>query len=393
MPFLRKFQATASDCNLSLIADVLEICLHLVNAVSALILVTISLCPLFRRGPALFYTTILCLSVCLESRVLAESMDPALEGLVENAGCQTVAGESCIGDQRAFRGLVNQYGAVIAPSGFMPANTTGHGGFEILYEGNLTKVDQNSAALRLGTRGKEVKSSTNSAYKNESPRSIMQLHSLRIRKGLGLGLEASAQVGLLGQTSIMVAGGDLRFSLFEGFRDGILGYIPDFAVASAGRTIAGASDLRLSVFDLRGTISKEFTGMGASVVTPILGYQYLWIRGESRVIDFTPGIDALGECQYTGDNQPGTIDSTGVDDGSPVCSESGNADDFANLSRFETERLTRQRLFMGLNYQYEYLVVGGQLLFDLVSPSRQNSGLLDGALNQWGLSFQLGARF
>jgi hypothetical protein len=192
--------------------------------------------------------------------------------------------------------------------------------------------------------------------------------------------------------------------LLEGFRKGIGGVIPDIAAGAGVRTITGTPQFQLTVMGLDGQVSKPFPIADSSVLTPWVGYQYLFIFGDSGLVDLTPGTDALGSCNYAGNAVPpnsrevpdgdGTAD---VYDGSPICA-GGQPYDFNNNVVFDAVRLRRHRLLAGVNYRYEMVMVGAQFIMDLVPPSDaqpddQDAEDLDGESAQYSFVFELGGMF
>lgn len=332
----------------------------------------------------------------------AESMDFALERLVTNGStCRTSEGyssgtEVCVPDNEAFINLINQYGMAIAPSAMYPARTTGYGGFEITVEGTYTTVNGDAEYMKKGTRGTPDPTTGRAASENASPASVLQLYSLRIRKGFGFGVETGLQFGVMPNTSIISGGADLRLAILEGFRDDIPGYLPDFAVMGSARTITGSSQVQLTVAGANAVFSKPFTLMDSAVLTPWIGYQHLFIFGDSAVIDFTPAESALQGCGFAGPNEPGTPGAEEPYDGSPVCSPIGTTGDFNNNRVFDPVRLQRQRLLFGANYRYEILTVGAQLMLDVFNQTKINkdeADALKGEPSNAAFSLQVGAQF
>ncbi|MEO8906295.1 MAG: hypothetical protein ABI627_32625 [Polyangiaceae bacterium] len=356
----------------------------------------------------------------------AEPMDLALERLVANPGSCLGAdgtgrfaptsgmsggtGYRCEPDNRAFKRLVNQLGFALAPSAMHSARTTGFGGFHLSLEATYTNLSSGADYWKRGTQGAADPSTNRAAISNQSPASILQQYSLKLRKGFGFGLEITGVVGVLPQTSLINGGADLRMAVLEGFRTGVLGILPDVAVGGGVRTITGTPELQLTTVGVDAQISKPLTIQDSSVLTPWLGYQYVWIFGDSGLVDLTPGTNAVQACGYTGPNVPGNPDpnpskqskpdATGktgqVYDGQPVCS-SGSPRDFNNNTVFNPVRLHRQRLIFGMNYRYEMVMVGAQFMTDLLSPSDANTGSnkddLKGEARQWTLGLELGAVF
>ncbi len=349
-------------------------------------------------------------------------MDPALERLVLNPGCHQQinaqgavanvgawnpiggAGSDgrCLPDNAAFKRLVNQFGFTLAPSAFHAARSTGYGGFELSLEGGFTSLDSGADYLKQGTRGSIDPSSKNASIRNNSPDTFGQVYYIKARKGFPFGLEIAGVMGYMAHTSFMIIGSDVRFSLLEGFRQSILGVLPDVAVGVGVRTLTGTPQMQLTVVGVDTQISKSLTLADSSVITPYIGYQWIRIFGDSGLIDTTPNTDPVGLCGYQGPNVPGTPTTplptpsggTKPYDGQPVC-KGGTPLDFNNTFVFDAVRLTHHRLILGLQYHYEMLMVGAQYTTDVTSPSSANGDdkELRGVPRQYTLGFQAGALF
>jgi hypothetical protein len=283
---------------------------------------------------------------------------------------------ACRANNLAFRNFASELGAAIAPTAFYPARSTGIGGLSLSLEMNFTTVNANGEVqnpdgsrtgyFRAGTRGKQDPSTKRFGAQNDSPDSLIQLYSLKVRKGLPLGFELIGAFGYLGGTSLWVGGGDVRWSLLEGFRKGTFGYLPDVSVGGGVRTLAGSPRMYLTVASVDVKLSKPFTLADSSQLVPTLGYQRLFMFADTNIVDLTPNTDALNQCGYTGNNP-----------------ENGNN------TTFESARLHRHRGMFGLHYRYEYLSVGTQATFDLTNPNSEDASLVGG--RQWTFSFELGA--
>lgn len=361
----------------------------------------------------------------------AEPMDPALERLVLPPGktaegtqlrpCKDELGRydenadvpgafqggrfpACEPDNRAFARLVNQYAFALAPTAMHSARTTGFGGFHLSIEANYTTISD-ADYWHKGTQGTREPLSNKASIENTNPASLLQLYSLKFRKGFGFGLELTGSVGFMPQTSIVSGGADARISLLEGFRKGVGGILPDIAAGAGVRTITGTPQVQITVMGLDGQISKPLAIADSSVLTPWVGYQYLFIYGDSGLVDLTPGTDALGYCNYAGSSVPPNAkettnangDPASVYDGSPVCA-GGQPYDFNNNVVFDAVRLRRHRLLAGLNYRYEMVMIGGQFIMDLVPPADaqifdEEKAHLEGEDRQYSFVFELGAMF
>ena len=348
---------------------------------------------------------------------LAGSMDPAFERFVVNAECQegpegygsynpssldARGRPRCTTDDRLFKRFVNQLAFAFAPTAMHPARTTGYGGFHFSVEASYTDIDQRSEYWKLGTRGADDPDASTASRRNDDPASFLQLYALKARKGLGFGLEVGASVGMMPQTTLMAAGADVRLAVLEGFREGVPGYIPDVAVGGAVRTITGTSQLQLTVSSLDAQISKPIPIASSVVLSPWVGYQYLWIFGDSGTIDLTPKTDATQLCNHQGDNIPGSpdapdeVDENGepVYDGQAIC-DSGVHADMNNDVVFEKARLRRQRAIIGASARYEMIQFGVQGMFDLVAPedaqvSQSAKQDLKGVPRQWTAVLEFG---
>lgn len=349
------------------------------------------------------------------SLAFAEPMDPALERLVLNPGCHQSPGANglgdfgswnrnggagsygrCLPDNAGFKRLVNQYGAALAPTAMHAARTTGYGGFELSLEGTFTSLDSDSDYMQNGTRGEIDASSNRASVRNDSPDPVAQVYYLKATKGFPFGFEMSGLVGTMANTSFIVIGTDMRFALLEGFRQGILGHVPDLSVGAGARTVTGSPQLQLTTVGLDGQLSKRIVIADASILTPYVGFQYLWIFGNSGLVDATPNTDSVGLCGYQGNNVPGTP-GTPVGsrpyDGQPVC-QGGTSLDFNNNYVFNEAYLARQRLIVGLQYQLEMLNVGVQYVTDVQDPAAANSNdkELSGVPRQFTISGSLGVK-
>lgn len=362
----------------------------------------------------------------------AEPLDPALERLVlppgetsdgtplepckdelgrynENAGVPGAfeGGRfpACEPDNRAFKRLISQYAFAFAPTAMHSARTTGFGGFHLSAEANYTTISNDADYWHKGTQGTRDAITNEASVENTSPPGLLQLYSLKFRKGFGFGLELTGIVGFMPQTSIVSGGADVRISLLEGFRKGVGGVLPDIAAGAGVRTITGTPQFQLTVMGLDGQISKPFPVADSQVITPWVGYQYLFIYGDSGLIDLTPGTDAVSYCGYAGNAVPPNSkevtnsngDPADVYDGSPVC-VGGQPYDFNNNVVFDNVRLRRHRLLAGMNYRYEMVMVGAQFIMDLVPPAdaqtnEEDKRDLEGEDSQYSFVFELGGMF
>jgi hypothetical protein len=325
-------------------------------------------------------------------------MDPAPDRFYLNppgeANCQNVTGASyvaCMPNNVSWSNMMSELGYAIAPTAFHPARTTGLGGFALSLEASYAHINADATDSthtqywHVGTRG-DVNPNTNAfSGVNQYPDSILQIYTVKARKGLPFGLEIAGALGYVANTSLWVGGADLHWAVLEGFRTGILGYLPDVAVGGGVRTVGGASTFFLTTVGIDGQISKPFTLADSAVLTPYVGVQRLIIFADSTVVNLAPAVDPLKVCGYQG-NDPVT--------GQPVCKNgAASAVAFNNFTTLEKETIHRWRGIAGLTYKYEILYVAGQFAMDLEDPSTENANLGVSGSKQWTMSFEAGVSF
>jgi hypothetical protein len=351
----------------------------------------------------------------------ADSMDPALARLVKNPDCRTVgpggtgayydptAIRRCQTDDQAFAKLVSQYGGAVAPLPTFGGGSTGFGGFELGIQVALTKIDADQDYWKAGTEGDQQENTLEFSTQNLNPDDFLQVYTLFLRKGFPLGFELGTNFGFMGNTSMALAGADVRWSLLEGFRTGLPGILPEVAVEGSVRTLAGSEDMLLTVGSFDVQVSKPIPIAGAAVVSPYVGYQWMRIFGNSGQIDLTPNTDPINLCGYQGPNLPGSPDPNKqaggqpVYDGQPVC-QGGTPDDFNSNVVFDDVALSRHRLGFGLHSRFQMVKLGAHFNTDVVRPEDANSGSdyedpitgendFAGVPLQWTLAFDVGAVF
>jgi hypothetical protein len=386
----------------------------------------------FVRG-ALRLATLVGFAATLLAPALARagSMDPSPErlvlqpqGLPAGTTCQQIAAQpslaqkagvlpdqlACLPDNVAFKNLVSELGFAFAPSTMHSARTTGFGGFVLSLEASYTHINANDYThsggssiqyWHAGTQG-STDASGNYSAANNSPDSLLGIYTLRARKGLPFGFELAGALGYMSDSSLWSLGGDIRWALLEGFRTGILGYFPDIAVGSGVRTMTGSSKMYLTTVGIDAEISKAITLADEAVVSPFIGYQQLFIFGNSAVLDATPSVNAIQQCGYQGVQPNGpqagspqcsnTVPATAAGaNGQPVSGPVPNDGDFNNNITFNAVRIQRNRVFFGASYRYELLYVGAEFLIDLTAPQSIDSDL--SSARQWTMSFEAGVFF
>lgn len=349
----------------------------------------------------------------------AGNMDPATDRLVlqpqgspGGSTCQQLAADPeiavkagtvpnnfpCRPDNVAFANLISELGFAIAPTAFHPARTTGFGGFALTVESSFTKINSDAFSTASdgsqrqywhdGTRGATDPASGSFSARNTSPSSILSVYSLKARKGLPLGFEATGVLGYIPNTTMWSIGADVSWAPLEGFRTGVLGILPDLSIGGGVRSLVGTDKFTLTTVGLDVKVSKPIPVAESVTFTPYLGYQRLWVFGDSSIVDSTPNTDPIAQCGYQG------IDKV---TGAPNCANklstgAPSNGDFNNNFVFQKVRTQRNRGIVGVAFRYEMLYLAGQFLIDLTSPQGDDQPFLQ-ADRMWTMSFDVGAFF
>lgn len=286
----------------------------------------------------------------------------------------------CRPDNFAWANLMSELGMAIAPTATRPARTTGYGGFALSLEATFTHINANAIAgglpyWRVGTQGPG------------NPDSFVQVYSLMVRKGLPYGFELAAVAGYVAKTTLWVWGGDARWALLEGYRQGLLGSLPDVAFGGGVRSLSGASTFSLTTVAIDGELSKPISLRDSAVLTPYLEAQRIIIFADSAAVDLTPNVDAYQQCGYLGQNG-----------GAPVCSQllangAPNDADFNNTTSFERARIHRWRGIVGVDYRYDVVSLSAEFAMDVTAPSSENAGIGVSGDRQWTVSVAAGVSF
>jgi len=318
---------------------------------------------------------------------------------------------SCMPNNVSWANMMSELGFAIAPNAFHPARTTGLGGFALSIEASYAHINADATDStgtqywHQGTQGSVDPTTKQFSIRNNSPDSLLQIYTLKARKGLAYGFEVTGALGYVSNTSLWVGGADIRWAVLEGFRTGVLGYLPDIAVGGGVRTLGGSPKFFLTTVGVDAQISKPIALADSAVLTPYVGAQRLYIFADSTVVNLTPTVDPVQQCGWQGNNVPGNPSAPGntpggVYDGSPVCKNklsngAPNNSDFNNQVTFQKARLARWRGIAGLNYRYEVLWLAGQFAMDLTDPSENgpdHNEYITGA-KQWTVSLEAGVFF
>lgn len=219
----------------------------------------------------LLITSLAVLAISMSLEAAGHDMDISLGRLAYPCRGTTRPDGSC---QQAFHNLMREYSFAFAPKILSPAETLGYDGFYVGLEGSLTPVDNTAGYMKDGT------------MVHGSSDSVLFVPALRLRKGLPWSFELSGTFDYMANTEMVAIGGDLKWSLFEGFRRGSWKGVPDVAVRGSVVKQLGSPDIDMTIAGVDGSISWSFAVSGQVVLTPYAGYQFLWsfVFAESVVV-------------------------------------------------------------------------------------------------------------
>ncbi len=216
---------------------------------------------------------------------------------------------------------------------------------------------------------------------------------LMARKAFPFGFQLGTGFSYLMGTNLFAWGLEIQWSLFEGFRTGLPGFIPDIAVRGAVNTMVGDPEFNMTIPTVDVIVSKPLVLGHTATLTPFAAYQFAFIFADSELVDLTPGIDAFHECMPD-PSRPTT-----------TCSPDHSGYDYENNATFVKLRMMRQRLNFGLQLHYQVVMLTGSFAFDVVDPqSLSNDAPHDliqsdgnvasrGIGRQWTVSFNAGLQF
>ncbi|MFO8071249.1 MAG: hypothetical protein R6V85_05170 [Polyangia bacterium] len=251
-----------------------------------------------------------------------------------------------------YERFLAEYAFGLSPKLMAPASTLGYSGFYLGVEGTLTPIPgggtTNDDRWFLGT----------TPY-DESP-GVMFVPAIHVRKGLPWSFELGGQINYLAQSEAVALGGDIKWSLFEGYRKGFRGAMPDVAARGSVVRLLGEGDIDMTIVGVDGSISYPFGIGGMISLTPYGGFQYLWTfaRIEPLVYrDETPDDSGHEACSGN-DPDPTECWATEFDpDGSQNDEFHSTYGPYYDISGLSGPNLERMRLFLGLQLKYEFFSI------------------------------------
>ncbi len=172
--------------------------------------------------------------------------------------------------QREFTNLAVEYGFSLVEPLLSPAETLGILGFDLGVEFSFANIPENSPHWRK-------------AVEDGRPDDYLMITRIRLRKGLPFSFEVEGSLGLIHNSTGILAGFALKWALNEG-----LTYFPDIGFRLSVNRLFASRDIDVVTATADFWMSKQFSVKGMFTITPYAGYSLVFVRASSQVLDPTP---------------------------------------------------------------------------------------------------------
>jgi hypothetical protein len=230
------------------------------------------------------------------------------------------------GGMADYERFLAEYFFALSPKLLAPADTLGYSGFYMGLE---------STAIGIPSWGKRPVTEHpwyfGTGPANDKP-DAMFVPSIHVRKGLPWSFELGGSINYLAQSEVVGIGGEVKWSLFEGYIHKFRGALPNLAARGSVVRIIGNSDLDVTIVGVDGSISKPFAIGGQVVLTPYGGFQYIWTCIRTEPITWRD-------------------DSTSPPTFRPMDAQ------YWDTTMLSGPNLGRMKLFLGLKFKYELLTI------------------------------------
>lgn len=226
-------------------------------------------------------------------------------------------GSVCQPNNLDFEQFIMEYAYGVSPRLLAPAETLGYSGFYMGLEGTLTP--------RFGSEDLWTKGTAADGYVD-----ALFMPAVHVRKGLPWSFEIGGSLNYLAESELVGLGGEVKWSLFEGYQHNFRGALPDVAARGTVMRIMGQTDIDMTIIGVDGSISYPFGIGGMVTLTPYGGFQYLW-----TVINVEPLVYYDVDTQTFNPQVGGLWDTDGL----------------------SQPTLGRAKLFGGLRFGYERLAI------------------------------------
>jgi hypothetical protein len=265
-------------------------------------------------------------------------------------------------DDDAYTRVMTQFAASLMPPILTPAGTRGVRGIYVGFETWITGIDTDDSTATGDAWHRAVEGDGMSADTRHSRfvDTVLVWGRLNVRKGLPFGFELGTSLGYLFNTSYFALGAEIRWALFEGFREGV-GWIPDVAVRAAVETMVGDGEFNVTIPSFDAILSEPFVVASSVEVIPWVDYQLAFPFVDSELVDLDPEETAFTGC----DPDPATPTPT-TPGSPPYCRMNGT--ELNDNVVFPSLRSMRMRLGAGLQIRFEWFTILGSFQFDLLPP-------------------------
>ncbi len=206
-------------------------------------------------------------------------------------------GARTLPDQKAFDGIVEELGVVMAPRDVGPASTGGQSGFGAAVEVSVHRINNQHNYWARSLERSARKDNQDAVYP------AMGTTQVWLKKGLPYSFQVAAGGTYLLESRVMALGAQGKWTLNEGFfwlpdvaltlganKTVCLG-LPSLPPTSDGERTAGtaatscANDLDLFTVTAGAVVSKTFALLGMVTVTPYAGWQKVFVHAFSPYVD------------------------------------------------------------------------------------------------------------
>jgi hypothetical protein len=276
-----------------------------------------------------------------------------------------------------FDALALELAEGFAPNITYPAETLGWSGMFMGLEATLSVIDSEAMQWRCGIEatGQGSNGGGNGVCDSWSDADgVLFIPSVHVRKGLPYSLELGFQIQYMSNSELVGIGGEIRWSPFEGYREGWAGYLPDVSLAFTGNYVMGSSELALGQLGALVSLSYPFTISGQVTLTPYLGYQLMIVGADHEQVFSSLYVDAPGNWNND-QRQPGTLvdfcrNPPDASPGNSIAQESCDPylefhNGYSRNFGQDIAALKYHRLFIGARLIWEHLAVTPQFAVTL----------------------------
>lgn len=304
----------------------------------------------------------------------AQDMDITLAGLC--ASRTTTMPETCLdpsgGPSPELRDdwyrVMTQFAGALIPPVLAPAGTRGVRGLYIGFETWLNPIENGDGAP-ADAWARATEGDGMGGRPNRFVDPLLAWGRFNVRKGLPFGFDLGMNIGYMANSSYWTLGLEIRWALFEGFREDV-GWIPDLAVRGAVQTLLADAEFNVTVPSVDIVLSEPFVIANTVEVTPSIYGQVAFIFADSELVDLSPNRPVFESCV------PDPNTPTASSGSPPYCTDPANgAVELSQNVVFPRIRSTRFRLGGGLNIRYEWFMLSGSFMFDVVRPSDMDGDL------------------